>query len=742
MNKSSFDEKFQQLTKQREAVLEWLLAGKSDEDAAAHFTFQENTYRSHISQIGTIFGFKTEEDERSDKRTALVKLFLKHKPEWVKPEAIAKYIESDNLAPVIVKASPAPEPVKSNDTNAQAHPAYFNVPNPSRYFKGRDTDLATLWQTFRSSHSTCQIQVITGMGGMGKTQLAIQYAHQHKQDYSLVWWLRAEAPATLAEDFANLAAELDLPEKAADDQTIRINAVKRWLSVQTRWLLIFDNTQDLKDVEPYLLSQASGYALITSQKQSGWRSRAIVLPLFKLPLDATIAFLLEQTRQNDHPAATELAQNLDGLPLALAQASAYIDRTGCTIQAYLNLFRTCQAQLLDRGSIAPDYNLTVATTWQLAFEAIAVTAPAAAELLNLCAFLAPDDIPEALFQHQPEDLLNQSWSAFTNPLEFEDAIATLRDYSLIERGEDSLSLHRLVQAVTISRLTKLNQKEVIGNILQQVKEVLLFDYYDKNAWAIFQSYLPHAIVVIDHANNLEIVNDNSIIIQSNIGQYLVSCGRTSEAEFYLTVSIENTKNLIQTQHFYTEDLDYLLIESYSFLSSVYQDKNQVERTIECHVKELELCTRLYGGEHSRTISALRCVGCSYIHKEELEIGEKLILQALERSKNRDRDVAMEKAYSIMLLGVVASKRQEWHRAISFYRQAESHFSAAGFNETHHELGVLFYRIMQAYEALGDLARRDEYFSKARAALEYSQINHYCNLDFKELRQSLGLAETV
>jgi tetratricopeptide (TPR) repeat protein len=789
MEKQQFLNKFEELKSpanaERWAVLQlWLVEAKSDGEIGTALGKDRSTATRKIGEICKHFG--TVAKGKKEQRQHLVLLFRRYCKDFeVHPSIYPDWVDGDSSdrpqSPTNSQNIPTPEPspelttlefigrdrqpavtnhiasedmqklrlIERNDasqseerayrdanhTVRQLQPDHFNVPNPSRYFKGRDPDLDNLWQTFSSTNCTSQVQVITGMGGMGKTQLAIQYAHLHKQDYRLIRWLRAESPVTLAEDFATLAIGLNLPEKDADDQNIRINAVKRSLSLQNGWLLIFDNAQNLKDIEPYLLYQASGHILVTSQKQSEWRSRTVVFPLSKLSLNDAIAFLLEQTGQKDTYAAHELAQKLDGLPLALAQASAYIDRTSCTIQAYLNLYQTCQTQLLNLGFIETDYNLTVATTWQLAFEKISANFPAAVKLLNMCAFLDPDNIPEVLFLQQTEDV-----QIFTSPLEFDEAIATLRDYSLIERGEDLLSIHRLVQTVTINRMSKSIQEELVESLLHQLKKYLTFDYYDKNIWAIFKRYLPHANVAIDHANNLAIVNSDLIIIQSNIGQYLIFCGRVNEAELHLTTSIKNTEKLTQTQKLLCRDLEYLLIESYHNLSSVYQEKSQFEKMVDCHTKEVDLCVKLYGENHFRTISARRCLGCSYIHKGELNIGEQIVLQALELSKAKHQNTSKEKAFSNTLLGVVMSKRKEWNQAIFFYKLAESQFSDAGLNETHHAVGVIYYRMMQAYEALGDLIKREEYFIKSRTALKDSQLNHLCNLDFKELRRKLGLPE--
>jgi hypothetical protein len=791
MEKQQFLNKFEELKSpanaERWAVLQlWLVEAKSDGEIGNALDKDRSTATRKIGEICKHFGTDAK-GKKEQRRQHLVLLFRRYcKDVEVHPSIYPDWVDGDSSdrpqPPTNPQDIPTPEPspelttlefigrdrpqLSINQTTSEdikesrsldfaqskvkinretksnlSIPKVFNAPLRNQLFTGRDRQIQTIHTDFISTNPLRRIQVLTAAGGYGKTQIAVEYTYRYKEEYRIVWWIRSETFSSLALDYANLADQLDLPEQKADDQQIKINAVKRFLDNNCCWLLIFDNAEDPNSLKDFIPCNESGHILITSQKRSMWLGMAQIQEVPTFLVDESVNLLLSNNKHENQEIVEQLAEELGNLPLAVAQASAYIFKTGCSIKSYLDLFKKYSKALLSKPVDHSAYPHTVATTWQISFQTIESISPLAITLLNMCAFLSPENIPIDLFLVKDDDKLSEgNTEIFSCPVELEDAIATLKDFSLIEREEDLLSLHRLVQMVTINRISEPTQIKLVEDLLHQLKKHLLFDYYDKNIWSTFQKYLPHGIVAIYHANNLEISNSNLIVLQSNIGRYFVYCGRMNEAELYLTSSIENTEKLIQTQHFLCNELDYLLVESYHNLSSVYQEKNQFERMIDCHIKEVDLCVKLYGENHFKTISARRCLGCSYIHKGDLEVGEKMISQVLDLSKSKDQNASKEKAFSNTLLGVIMSKRQEWPQAIFFYKLAESQFSNAGLIETHHAPGVLFYRMMQAYEALGDLIKRDEYFSKARIALKDSQLNHQCNLDFKELRQKLGLPE--
>ena len=256
-------------------------------------------------------------------------------------------------------------------------PAIWNVPYPRNpHFTGREDLLAALQVTRTDATPVVLTQVLRGLGGVGKTQLALEYAYRYGGAYRLVWWVRAEDPATLASDYAALAEPLQLPEHAASDQTETIAAVRRWLERQDGWLLILDNAPAPSAVHPYLPRSTRGHVIITS-RHFGWGGTARSLTVPVLPRDEAVQLLCQGTQQADPAAAAAVAETLGDLPLALAQAAAYIEATGLTLAAYGARLQAHLEELLRRGEVGPAYPATVATTWALAFQAIQETQPAA-----------------------------------------------------------------------------------------------------------------------------------------------------------------------------------------------------------------------------------------------------------------------------------------------------------------------------------------------------------------------------
>ena len=205
-----------------------------------------------------------------------------------------------------------------------------------------------------------------------------------------------------------LAGVLDLPEKNEQDQNIIVAAVKRWLAQHDEWLLILDNADDLAMARDYTHVGGKGHILLTTRAQAaGAMARNIEVEKMDKE-EGTLLLLhranvlpenvpLEQAPEVDRRNAETIVSEMDGLPLAIDQAGAYIEETGCSVATYLDIYRKQRAELLKRrGGLKPDHPLPVAGTWSLSFQKVEATNPAAADLLRLCAFLAPDAIPEEI----------------------------------------------------------------------------------------------------------------------------------------------------------------------------------------------------------------------------------------------------------------------------------------------------------------------------------------------------------
>ena len=227
-------------------------------------------------------------------------------------------------------------------------PDIWNVPhlrNPN--FTEPGQRLTEMRDALRSGKPAALTQALAGLGGVGKTQLAIEYAYRHAADYAIVWWVRSEQAATLAADYAALAAKLDLPEKDAAEQPVIVAAVRDSLQHRRDWLLVFDNANAPEEIRDYLPAMG-GHVLITS-RNAAWGGVAQTVSVKKWPPEAAVEFLLKRTAQNDTAAATELAEELDYLPLALEQAAAYIDSAQKTLSGYLTTVSRAPTRPVESG---------------------------------------------------------------------------------------------------------------------------------------------------------------------------------------------------------------------------------------------------------------------------------------------------------------------------------------------------------------------------------------------------------
>ncbi|MFZ1415997.1 MAG: tetratricopeptide repeat protein, partial [Defluviicoccus sp.] len=339
---------------------------------------------------------------------------------------------------------------------------------------------------------------ITGLGGIGKSQLAIEYAYRYRADYDLAWWLRAEEQATLVADFAALASKLDLPEKDAQEQAVVLAAVHAWLGTHPRWLLIFDNAEAPGSLKDLLPRGDMGDVIITSRNPN-FGCLAKVLPLDLWPRDESIAFLQQRTGA-ESADADALAEALGDLPLALEQAAAYCQATGESMAGYTSMLT--QGHAAELFAEPRDAERTVAAVWELAFARIQQESPPGAALLQLISLLAPDAIPLAVIsggaEHVPEPLR----VAVTSPVQRNAAVAALLRYSLIRREGDSLSVHRLVQAVTRQRLAEAEHETWAAAAVTLMDDAVPdfpHSAFDAGVAAVYDRLGAHALAAAEHA---------------------------------------------------------------------------------------------------------------------------------------------------------------------------------------------------------------------------------------------------
>jgi hypothetical protein len=329
-----------------------------------------------------------------------------------------------------------------------AFPPIWHVPygrNPN--FTGRSATIASLREDLRSGQPAAVTQAISGLGGIGKTQLAIEYAYRYAADYQVVWWIRAEKPDSRNADIRELAAALELQVASDDaDAAIVARAVQRWLDRNDGWLLIFDNVEEPVHIQDLLPKAGRGHVLITSRHRS-WANIAKPVLLNVWSVEESVEYLRQRTGQDEPQASRALADALGYLPLALEQAAAYIEESGVGISDYKGMF---ERHLLKKG--AAEARTTVATLWEISLRKVAAADAAAVPLLQFLAFLPPDRISREMLMQRAGILPKPLSSTVADTLAFNDAIAALRRYSLIDSSTEFISVHRLVQLVVRERL--------------------------------------------------------------------------------------------------------------------------------------------------------------------------------------------------------------------------------------------------------------------------------------------------
>ena len=427
-----------------------------------------------------------------------------------------------------------------------ALPRIWNIPYPrNAYFTGREELLTRLAAALQAGQTTAlsQPQAISGLGGIGKTQTALEYAYRYHQNYQAVLWARADTYDALISGFVAFAELLQLPQKEEKDQLKVVQAVKDWFKTHDRWLLILDNADDLALVKDFLPSAGGGHTLLTTRAQSMGRLAGrievdtlaqAVGALFLLRRAGLLApdAELQQAGVGDRATALAITQELGGLPLALDQAGAYIEKMQCSLPDYLQLYREHRADLLkERGGLVPDHPEPVATTWSLSFSKIEQTNPAAADLLRLCAFLHPDAIPEEIITEGAEHLGPQLQAAATNPLAWNLAINAPLSYSLLRRSpaDHLLTIHRLTQAVLKDGMDAPTYRLWAERTVQAVNTVLPADV-DYGATSRYERCLSHAKECALLIEQLHLTSWAAARLLHQTGVYLYEHARYAEAE--------------------------------------------------------------------------------------------------------------------------------------------------------------------------------------------------------------------
>lgn len=597
----------------------------------------------------------------------------------------------------------------------------WNVPyqrNP--FFTGREAILERLHEILHQKRTTTRTQscALSGLGGIGKTQMAIEYAHRHILDYSAIFWVGAETPESLVSSFVSIAHVLNLPEKETPEQHRVVAAVTRWLNSHSEWLLIFDNVEDLEMVKRFLPTAPHGYLLFTTRIQA-LGTMAHRLEIKSMTSQDGIQFLLQRARLIDHErtmqqlsagehaTARAIVEAMDGLPLALDQAGAYIDETQCGLADFLALFQAHPIYLLNERLAYLDHPLSVVKTFTLAFEQVERADPVAADLLRFCAFLYPDAIPEECFT-QSKPIPGASLQPVPgNQIRFNKAIASLQTSSLLQRNAETktLTIHRLVQAVLKERMDERERTKWAVQVIRMIYHIFPTPAFE--TWPQCERFLPHALESVKH----EVLSEQEDAIATELstvlvktGQYLTQRAQYIEAERLLQRALHIREAVLGPEH---PEVAVPL----NALGIVYNIQNRYVDAEKLLQRALSIREVTLGPGHPDLAEALADLAVSTLYQGKYREAEHFYQRAVEIW---DEALGPDHPKIAVILGSLASiyGRQERYEEADALLQRAFQIQEQVLTDDHPELVISLNNLALLYSIQGKYAQAEPLFQRA------------------------------
>jgi len=581
---------------------------------------------------------------------------------------------------------------------AQKEPDIFNVPyrrNP--YFTGHENTLKNLHDTLTASNETGLPLAISGLGGIGKTQLVVEYAYKYSHLYQAILWAGANSRAQLVSHIVVIADLLDLPEKDALNQSKVIHAVKRWLDLHTHWLFVLDDVDDLDMISEFLPSGSNGHIVFTTRTQLvGTRATRIDIEKMDAATGATLLLrcakkisptaLLDQASPPDREQASELSKEMDGLPLALDQAAAYITSEGRQdgVAAYLALYRERRADLLKiRGTTGNDHPMSVTTTFSLSFDKISEFHPAAAALLQYCAFLFPESIPEELILNAP-DLGPDLQPVAADPIQFHNATEALLKYSLVRRVVDAyaFNMHRLVQAVLQDRMDEEKRRLWVDRVvkaLDHAYEVAGAGMVHGEDWYTIihhtMRYDIHAQECAEYIKQCKLEGMEAFFLLSAAGNSLRERGLYALAEPLLQQAITIGEKFVGQEQI-------LVANTISTLALLYEYAGKFERAELLFKQALTINERVLEPGHAIIATNLNNLGQFYTHIGNYAQAEQCYRQALNAPEGSLRPEYSDNPTILHNLALLYLQQSNYDLAAQFIQKERAlRERKAGFKDT-------------------------------------------------------------
>ncbi|WP_043621619.1 FxSxx-COOH system tetratricopeptide repeat protein [Nonomuraea candida] len=369
----------------------------------------------------------------------------------------------------------------------------WKIPPRNKNFTGRKELLDKLRTGVKDHVKAVVPHTLHGLGGVGKTQMAIEFAYRFRDSYDVVWWIPADQPGLVRATLAQLAPKLGVPDATTAGIEDAANGVLEALrrgEPYDRWLLIFDNADEPEDFSE-LIPPGPGDVLVTSRNHR-WASVYETIPVDVFTRKESKEFLAKRVPSVTDKEADQLAEVLGDLPLALEQAAALQVETGMSARDYLALFEQGASTLLKEGK-PREYPWSMTRAWELSVTKLKEHLPGAMELLRCCAFFGPEPIPRDVFRPVKGPVRPELAELLKTPIRLSRAIATLARYALvrIDLDDRTLQVHRLIQALLREELPQETQEEIRSEVHSLLVGASPTAPDNPQNWSHYQTLLAH-----------------------------------------------------------------------------------------------------------------------------------------------------------------------------------------------------------------------------------------------------------
>ncbi|SEF89170.1 Tetratricopeptide repeat-containing protein [Actinacidiphila yanglinensis] len=376
------------------------------------------------------------------------------------PDAAAEHVRGPSVPSTPVRAGSSPD---ATERRVRNRPKVWSVPTRNANFTGRGVELADLHDSLSAGGSAAVLpEALHGLGGVGKSQIAIEYIYRHASEYDVVWWIPAERPEQIKQSLSQLGPLIGM-DSASKSSELVANTLEA-LSSGTpyhRWLLVFDNAEDPEVVREFFPTGDTGRIMITS-RNAHWSRLARTVDVDVFTVEESVELLRRRGPELDTAQAARIAEALGNLPLAIEQAAAWLSETGMPVDEYLQVFEEERADLIQRRSellragVPVDYPEPVAAAWNMSLRRLGETNPGAFQLLQICSFFAPEPIPRRYFSGvRGVQLPRELTEVLRDPIKLGHAIRAISRYALIRVNyrDSTIQMHRLVRAVLVGQMS-------------------------------------------------------------------------------------------------------------------------------------------------------------------------------------------------------------------------------------------------------------------------------------------------